>query len=139
MASRPSAPTSAPRRSGGPERRRLGLAVLMVVIGSFVPWLDTAVGELSGARGPGLWTFYAAMIGFAGVLLPMRRIAGIQAAIMAAACLALPVWQLTRAISLLGLSGGWLPGPGRVLVFGGGVLAGVAARGYLSAPQPRDG
>lgn len=103
----------------------------MVVVGSFVPWLDTAVGELSGARGPGLWTFYAAMLGFAGILLPQGRIAGIQALLMAAACIGLPLWQLIRAIDLLGLEGGWLPGPGLVLVLGGGVVAAAAARGLL--------
>jgi hypothetical protein len=109
-----------------PGRKRLGLAVAMVMFGSFMPWVSTALGNLSGARGPGLWTFYAAMLGLAGVLLPLRRLGALQAAILAAVAVALPAWQLVRIISTVG-TGGWMPGPGMVLVFGGGVLAGVAA------------
>lgn len=122
-----------PRAGVDPQRKRLGLAVLMVVVGSFLPWIDTAIGSVSGARGPGLWTFYASMVGLAGALVPSRRIAGIQGALMALVCVALPVWQLFRALNLLGTAG-WLPGPGIVLVFGGGVLAGAAARGLLAQP-----
>jgi hypothetical protein len=117
-----------------PQRKRLGLAVLMVVVGSFLPWIDTAVGAISGARGPGLWTFYAAMLGLAGCLVPRRRIAGVQAAVMGAVCMVLPVWQIWRALDLLGTQG-WLPGPGVVLVFGGGVVAAAAARGLLTHEQ----
>jgi hypothetical protein len=126
-------PATAPTRPGvDPRRKRLGLAVLMVVFGSFLPWLDTAVGSISGARGPGLWTFYAAMLGMAGALVPNRRIAGVQAAVMGAVCVVLPVWQLVRALDLLGTEG-WLPGPGVVLVLGGGVLALSTARALLTA------
>lgn len=123
------------RRRVDPARKRLGLAVLMAAIGSFLPWIDTALGAVSGARGPGLWTFYAAALGLTGALIPLRRIGGIQAAIMAVVCVVLPVWQLTRALSLLGTDGGWFPGPGLLLVFGGGVLAGSAAW-QLLRPQP---
>lgn len=117
-----------------PQRKRLGLAVLMVVVGSFLPWIDTAIGAVSGARGPGLWTFYAAMLGLAGMLVPRRRIAGVQAAVMAVVCVVLPTWQLFRALDLLGTQG-WVPGPGVVLVFGGGVLAGAVARGLLGREE----
>lgn len=113
------------RAQVAPARRRLGLAVLMVALGSFLPWLDTGVGAVYGGQGPGLWTFYAAMIGLAGIFVPSRLLATVQALVMAAVCLTLPVWQLVRAIRLLGVSG-WIPGPGIVLVFGGGVLAAAA-------------
>jgi len=140
MASRPttsSASTSVPsaRPRVDPSRKRLALAVLMVLFGSFLPWLDTAVGAISGARGPGLWTSYAAMLGLAGALLPYRRASGIQAAVMSLVCVVLPVWQLVRALDLLGTSG-WLPGPGIVLVFGGGVLAGSCAWQLLRPVEP---
>jgi hypothetical protein len=52
---------------------------------------------------------------------------------MGAVCVVLPAWQLFRAFDLLGTQG-WLPGPGVVLVFGGGVLAAVAARSLLTSP-----
>lgn len=126
-------PAKARTRPGvDPRRKRLGLAVLMVIFGSFLPWIDTAIGAVSGVRGPGLWTFYAAMLGMAGALVPHRVIAGVQAAVMGVVCMVLPVWQLARAINLLGTEG-WLPGPGIVLVFGGGVLAAVTARALLTS------
>jgi hypothetical protein len=98
----------------------------MVVFGSFLPWIDTAVGSVSGARGAGLWTFYAAMLGLAGVLVPKRRMAAVQAAIFAAVALLVPAWQVVHLLNLVGTDG-WVLGPGLVLVLGGGVLGAVAA------------
>jgi hypothetical protein len=121
------APKSArTRRRADPAKRRLAGAVAMVVFGSFLPWVDTAVGSVSGARGAGLWTFYAAMLGLAGALVPVRRVAAVQAAVFAAVALILPAWQVVRLLNLVG-TGGWSPGPGLVLVFGGGVLGATAA------------
>lgn len=124
------------RRRADPAKRRLALAVAMVLFGSFLPWIDTAVGSVSGGRGAGLWTFYAAMLGLAGALLPLRRVAAVQAAIFAAVALVLPVWQVVHLLRLVGTEG-WLPGPGLVLVAGGGVLAAAAAR-QLFRPPPTD-
>ena len=115
----------AARRPPVPGRRQLLGAVAMVTLGSFMPWLDTAVGTVSGARGPGLWTFYAAMLGLAGALVPIRALAIAQGAVLAVAAVAIPVWQLVHVVRLVGTAG-WMPGPGLVLVLGGGVLAGVA-------------
>ena len=98
----------------------------MVLFGSFLPWIDTAVGSISGARGAGLWTFYAAMLGLAGALVPARRVAAVQATIFAAVALLVPAWQVVHLLDLVGTEG-WLPGPGLVLVIGGGVLAATAA------------
>ena len=123
------------RRRPDPARRRLAGAVAMVVLGSFMPWVDTAVGSVSGARGAGLWTFYAAMLGLAGALVPNRRAAAIQAAVLAAAALVLPAWQVLRLLSLVGTEG-WSPGPGLVLVFGGGALAATAAAQLFRPPAP---
>lgn len=106
------------------------MAVALVMFGSFLPWVHTALGNLSGAGGPGVWTFYASMLGLAGALLPLRRLAAAQAGILAATATALPLWQLVRIVDTVGF-GGWMPGPGMVLVFGGGVLAGVAAAQLL--------
>lgn len=106
----------------------------MVIMGSFMPWIDTAAGAISGARGAGLWTFYASMLGLAGGMVPSRRLAGLQAAVFAAVAIILPSWQAVHLLRLVGFSG-WLPGPGLVLVFGGGVLAATAARRLLR-PEP---
>lgn len=126
---RPTAPTTRPprpRRRVDPGRRALLGASVMVVLGSFMVWFDTGVGAVAGTRGPGLWTFYAAALGFAGALVPSRRAAAVQGAVLAAVAVALPVWQVARLLSVVGTSG-WFPGPGLVLVLGGGVLAGSAA------------
>ncbi len=106
----------------------------MVIFGSFLPWVDTAVGSVSGARGAGLWTFYAAMLGLAGALVPSRRLGAIQGAILSVVAVTLPVWQVVHVWRLVGF-GGWSPGPGVVLVLGGGIAAGVAAwRLYRGVP-----
>lgn len=124
-----------PRRPVHPARRTLLLAMVLVIIGSFLPWVYAAGIAKSGALGPGLWTFYASMLGLAGVLLPYHRIGGVHAAIMAAVAIAVPVWQVVHVVNLVGVSG-WQPGPGLVMVLGGGVLAASAAVRLLRSPAP---
>lgn len=102
----------------------------MVIAGAFMPWVNTAFGNVMGVRGAGLWTFYAGMLGLAGALISFRRLAAGQAIVMAAAATLLPLWQVVHLLSKVGLQG-WMPGPGLVLTFGGGVLAWVAARSLL--------
>jgi len=120
------------RRPAIPGRRQLLGAVAMVAIGSFLPWLDTALGQVNGVRGAGLWTFYAAMLGLAGVLVPVRVLALVQGAVMALVAMVIPVWQVVHVLRLVGTEG-WTPGPGLVVVFGGGVLAAVAVRRMSTA------
>ena len=124
--------TRSGRRPAVPGRRQLLGAVAMVAVGSFLPWLDTALGQINGVRGAGLWTFYAAMLGLAGALVPIRMLALVQGAVMALAAMALPVWQVVYLLGLVGTEG-WIPGPGLVVVFGGGVLAAVAVRRMSTA------
>lgn len=107
-------------------RRWLLIAVAMVIVGSFLPWIDTAVGNVAGYRGGGIWTFYVSMLGFTGAFLPWRRVAAAQALVMAVVCVALPVWQVARLLDLVGTAG-WIPGSGLVLVLLGGVVAAMAA------------
>ena len=121
-ATRPRRPARAPMNP----RRLLLVATLMVVLGSFLPWVSTALGNVSGARGAGLWTFYAAMLGLTGAFVPWTRVAQVQAWVVAAVAVALPVWQLVHLYRLIGL-GGWLPGIGLLLVLAGGLLAARAA------------
>ena len=124
--------TSAPaaprvRRRMEPGRKRLLWASLMALVGGFMPWVMTEVGNVAGYRGAGLWVAYASMLGLAGAMLPMRRVAAVQGFILAAVAVALPLWQVVHLFSLVGFAG-WMPGPGLVLSLGGGVLAGVGAR-----------
>lgn len=127
--------TNRPRRPMHPARKRLVLAVVLVMVGSFLPWLYLAGVPKSGALGPGLWTFYASMLGLAGVLLPYRKVGAGHAAAMAAAAVALPLWQLIHVLLTVGF-GGWMPGPGLVMVLGGGVLAASAAWQLLRQAVP---
>lgn len=117
-------------RAGRGQRPLLGAAA-MVGLGAFLPWVYTGVGAVSGARGAGLWVFYAATLGLAGALVPFRRAAAVQATVLAVAAVGLVVWQVVHLLSLVGLQG-WLPGPGLVLVLGGGLLAAKAARSLFS-------
>ena len=105
----------------------------MIAVGSFLPWISTPFGNISGAtgQGAGYWTFIAAMIGIGGALVPMRKVALATAAILAAAAIILPLWQILHLYSLVGF-GGWMPSFGMVLVFFGGLFALAAARTLLS-------
>ncbi len=109
--------------------------MVLVMIGSFLPWLYVGDVAKSGALGPGLWTFYASMLGLAGVLLPFHRIGGAHAAVMAGVALALPAWQIVHIVGLVGFDG-WMPGPGLVMVVAGGVVAASCAVKLLREPTP---
>lgn len=101
-------------------------ASVMILVGAFLPWVYTGAGNIAGVRGAGLWTLYAAFLGIAGAIIRSRRLAGIQAALLAVVATALPVWQVLHLATKVGFAG-WMPGAGLVLTFGGGVLAGFAA------------
>lgn len=117
-----------------PARRRLLLASGMALFGAFLPWVLTGLGTISGARGAGLWVAYAAVLGLAGALVPARRLAAAQGAVLALAAVFLPLWQVVHLLRLVGMAG-WLPGPGLVLCFGAGVLAGSASLQLLRPPS----
>ena len=114
-------------------RKQLLGASAMVALGAFLPGVQTAVGSVAGVRGAGLWTFYAATLGVAGVLVPVRRLAIAQAAVLGLAAVGLALWQLVHLYSLVRFEG-WMPGPGLVLTVGGGVLALAAARSLVREP-----
>lgn len=112
----------------------------MIAVGSFLPWISTAFGNISGAtgQGAGYWTFIAAMLGLSGALMPWRKVAVAHAAIVAAVATLLPLWQVIHLVSLVGFAG-WMPGIGLVLVFFGGLFIGRAARTLATvqaAPVP---
>lgn len=120
------------RRNPG-SRRLLG-AALLVLIGAFLPWIATAAGNISGVRGAGLWTMYAAVLGIAGAIIRSHKLAAAHAAVVAVVAIGLPLWQVFHLVGLVGFSG-WLPGPGLVMTLGGGVLAGTAALSLFRASQ----
>ncbi|MEQ6899897.1 hypothetical protein [Nocardioides sp. YIM 152588] len=130
-------PSTRARQPMHPARKRLIIAVLLVMVGSFLPWLYVGGQPKSGALGPGLWTFYGAMLGLAGVLLPFRKVGAVHAGLLAAIALAVPAWQIVHVLGLVGF-GGWMPGPGLVMVAGGGVVAAGCALRLLREPAPAE-
>ena len=115
-------------------QRRLLLASLLLIFGGWLPWLYTGVGTISGARGAGLWVFYAGLLALAGGLLGPRwaTLSLVQGALVAVVAMVLPLWQVVRMLSLVGTQG-WLPGPGLVMSFFGGVLCAIAAKDLLAS------
>jgi len=119
-------------------QRRLLVASLLLIFGGWLPWLYTGVGTVSGARGAGLWVFYAGLLALAGGLLSPRFAMAslVQAALVAVVGMVLPLWQVGRMVTLVGMQG-WLPGPGLVMSFFGGLLCALAARDLLAAGPTR--
>lgn len=115
-------PSGARRRRRMPGQGRLLAAFGLLVVGAFLPWLQTAAGPVIGARGPGLWTFYVSMLALAGGIVRHRMLAAAQGAVVGVVAVALPVWQLLHALNVLGTTG-WMPAAGAVLTIGGGGLA----------------
>ncbi|QDO90364.1 hypothetical protein FNH13_10930 [Ornithinimicrobium ciconiae] len=98
----------------------------MILVGAFLPWLYTPLGNFTGMNGPGMWTATVGMLALAGAIVPLRMLAIGQALITAGVCLVIPVWQFWHMFSQVGMAG-WMPGPGLLLTFVGGLLCGIAA------------
>ncbi|MBM6404864.1 hypothetical protein JQN72_11485 [Phycicoccus sp. CSK15P-2] len=127
------APTTRTRGRMEQGRKRLLLASAMALLGSFLPWIYTALGTVNGSRGAGLWVAYAAVFGLAGALMPKRRISAFQGFVLAVVAVGLTGWQIVHLLSLVGFAG-WLPGPGLVMCLGAGVLAAVGSRQLWMQP-----
>lgn len=111
--------------------RHLGQGLLVVasagvIVGSFLPWVQTGIGSYGGFAGAGIYTFYVGVLGLAGGLVPSRTLAMAQGAIVAAVAVGLAGWQILRLLSKVGLSG-WTPGIGLMMVLASGIVAGRAA------------
>jgi len=87
----------ATRRAFPPLGRGQGLllaASIGIMVGSFLPWVDTIAGRFWGMQGAGVWTFYAGAIGLAGGLVARRWMARASGVIVTAAAIGLPAWQV---------------------------------------------
>lgn len=126
------------RRRSMPGQKRMLAGSVMVLIGAFVPWLYTEVGNFTGMAGPGLWTATVGMIALAGALVPARLLAVVQGLIAAAVAMFIPLWQFWHVFSKVGMAG-WMPGPGLLLTFVGGLLCGIAAWQLLNLEEVAQG
>lgn len=107
----------------GPDQLPLLLSSLAITVGSFLPWVVIGSGfQMSGFRGGGLWTFYAASLGIAGSLVRSRQLAAGSAVVAGAAAVGLAAWQVAHLVSQVGFDG-WRPGLGLVVVLIGGIIA----------------
>lgn len=107
----------------GPDQLPLLLSSLAIIVGSFLPWVVVGSGlQVSGFRGAGLWTFYAASLGLAGALVRRRRLAATSAAVAGVVAVALTAWQILHLVAQVGFDG-WRPGLGLLMVAIGGVIA----------------
>lgn len=104
-----------------PKQRLLLLLAGGIILGAFLPWLETPVGTYRAWAGPGQYLFYAGVLGFAGGLVPVRMMAIIQAAVMSAVAITLPVWQILKIFSAVRLEG-WVPGIGMIMILGCGIM-----------------
>lgn len=110
----------------GPGQRVLLLGAAMIAFGSFLPWVATPVGNVSGMAGPGLWTFSFGVIGIGGAFLRRRGLALVHALAAGVCGVALPAWQVVRLVDVSTSTGAWgaaVPSTGLLLVLGGGALA----------------
>ena len=101
-------------------------ASILITVGAFLPWLMTSLGTFGGMRGAGSWTVFAGVIGIGASLMRSRRLVFLHAVGIATIAIALPLWQVVHLVRMVGL-GGWLPGIGLVMTFGGGVAIARAA------------
>jgi hypothetical protein len=107
----------------------LVLAGFITIVGSFLPWFDTAFGSTNGIVVGGLTTFYAGLLAVPGVMWRRRAIVALHALLLAVAGIGVAGWRLLTAFQQLPAFGqAWLPGPGLILVL---VSGGVAAYAFL--------
>lgn len=112
----------------GRPQMMLAITALITMIASFLPWLDTAIfGSINGAVVGGLFTFYAGLLAFPGVMWRNPRIVAGHVLLLAVADLTIPGWRLLWAWRTLpGFGQAWLPGLGMLLLLISGVVAAVA-------------
>jgi hypothetical protein len=130
-----SAPGEAPARTrprwpyAGRPQLLLAIAAPATLIASFLPWLDTApLGPIYGAAAGGLYTFYAGLVAFPGVIWRSPRVVAGHLLLLAVVDIAVPGWRLVWALRRLpGFGDAWLPSPGMLLLF---VSGGVAAYAF---------
>lgn len=129
----PAQAAPSPWRWSHPRQRLLVLLSAGVIVGAFMPWIETGLGTYRGFAGPGPFLFYAGVLGLGAGLVPVRALAVGQGAILAAAAVALPLWQIVRLVRLVGFEG-WSPGVGMMLILGCGLMAARVTIGLVRQP-----
>jgi hypothetical protein len=96
MAARASDRSSGRRRPPfpwfGPTQLWVTLGLLMVVIGSFLPWWQTFLGTRWGLDTYGIWTVWAASVGLVGAMSTRRALFELLPALAAVIAMGVVVW-----------------------------------------------
>jgi hypothetical protein len=119
----------------GRDQLPLLVSSLAVAVGSFMPWIVVGGLGVSGWRGGGAWTFYAATVGIGGALVRRRGLAAASALVAGGVAVGVGCWQVLHLASRVGFDG-WTPGVGLMAVILGGVIALRSAWRLGLEPRP---
>lgn len=101
------------------------VGALCIIIGSLLPWVRTAAGNVPGYGGGGLFTACLGMLLFSGAVIPNRLSAIAHCAVVGVPVAAIVAWQAVRLGGTVAGTDAWWhvwAGEGLVLVGAGAVV-----------------
>lgn len=101
------------------------VGALCVLIGSLLPWVRTAAGNLPGYGGAGVLTAALAMLLFSGAVIPHRISAIVHCVVVGLPVAVIVAWQSVRLGHTVATTDAWWhvwAGEGLVLVGAGAVV-----------------
>ncbi|MBO0607866.1 hypothetical protein [Myceligenerans salitolerans] len=113
------------RRIFHPGSTMMIVGALCVLVGSLLPWVRTAAGNLPGYGGPGLWTGTLALALFAGAVIPYRVSAVAHCAVVGLPVAFIAAWQSVELGRTVAATDAWWhvwAGEGLVLTGAGAVV-----------------
>jgi len=105
---------------------------IAVIVGSMLPWWQTALGSQSGLGRWGVLTIWAAAVGLLGVLSVRRSLFMVLPAVGGIIAFGLVLTELIRGSSLCGTEDGSFCRPGAGLVITGGAALYAVLRSVRS-------
>lgn len=105
---------------------------IAVIVGSMLPWWQTALGSQSGLGRWGVLTIWAAAVGLLGVLSVRRNLFMVLPAVGGLIAFGLVFTELIRGSSLCGTDGGSFCRPGAGLIITGGAALYAVLRSVRS-------
>lgn len=113
------------------------VGALCILVGSMLPWVRTAAGNLPGYGGGGILTAALAMLLFAGAVIPYRVSAIVHCAVVGLPVAFIVAWQAVKLGGTVAATDAWWhvwAGEGLVLVGAGAVV--VLATGWRLYRNP---
>lgn len=125
MSSTSSASKPATRRIFHSGSTLMIVAALFIIIGSMLPWVRTAAGNVPGYGGAGVITAALGMLLFSGAVIPHRISAITHCAVVGLPVAFLVAWQSAKLGATIAATDAWWQvwaGEGLVLVGSGAVV-----------------